>query len=701
MQYEDVRPVAHAQVIPIRDLGSAISALRWHILAFATLCCVLSVVVSINLEKVYRAQATILVEDQSGQGLDFESLISVTADKSFLYTQRAIITSTSVMELAAQKAGFFSKHGSTQANADHGVFSRLLESVGVVSPEAIDASERDSVINEFSSAITITPVIATRIIKIESDMTDKELALQSVAAVIDAYIERQLESRMNVSGAASQWMENKLSSLKQRMREAEGNLQAYLEREAIIDLSGGRSVSEQELEDALSKLSQAEETVASLEAQYSQIQKLKSAHWSKLATVPGIYSDSMVKQFRAEYAKAESLFDRIKLRYGHKHPKYRAAEGELASAESNLHGAIVQMVSKIEREYELSLSKSKALQEELGASKKQIQQVTEKQSKLSELRTEVAAKRQLYNSFVKRINEIDAMGDNSAVRVQVIDEPRLLPGYVWPHVGLFGVLSFLVGLIVAIVIVTWRSFINQTFSSAEKLERALSLPVAAALPRFSLTDGDGNSDPRFLESVRSLRTFVTLNAQKAGGSVIQISSSEAGEGKSSTSLALAQALSTNGKVLLLEADLRRPVMIDRLKLDPESKGLSDFLSDKCNLQECIVRHEDVLIIPAGTSRAGSHEKLGSRKFAALIEKLASSFDWVVVDTPPVNIVSDALEVSRYSDQLLYLVRAERTEQRQIIRGVSQFEKSMRPVTALVVNAVRRGRVAYEDYYAEI
>lgn len=204
------------------------------------------------------------------------------------------------------------------------------------------------------------------------------------------------------------------------------------------------------------------------------------------------------------------------------------------------------------------------------------------------------------------------------------------------------------------------------------------------------------------EAYKLLRTNLTLSLPVKEGTcrMIGITSSVVGEGKSSTAINLAYSLGKDRKrVLLLEADMRKPVLRDTFKL-PKGYGLSNLLTGGCNLQEAIatkVLHPAVAILPAGDIPPNPAELLNSTPMNTLLETVSQIFDYIIVDLPPVTAVSDALIMANRLDGMIVVVQKGYCDQRALAETMRRLEQVQAKVLGFVVTHADSPEGKYKKY----
>lgn len=203
------------------------------------------------------------------------------------------------------------------------------------------------------------------------------------------------------------------------------------------------------------------------------------------------------------------------------------------------------------------------------------------------------------------------------------------------------------------------------------------------------------------EAYKMLRTNLVFSLTKKGCKRVLITSGNPREGKSITCVNLAVTLAqTNSRVLLIDCDLRKSVVHKIMKLK-SVPGISDFLGGMCEFRECFrdTTYPNLKVICAGTIPPNPGELLGSEGMKSTLDALEESFDYILLDTPPVNMVSDALGLSRYCDGVLVVVKHNQTLKPELTKTISHLKFVEARVLGLVMNGKERSnRLGYGSYH---
>jgi capsular exopolysaccharide synthesis family protein len=392
---------------------------------------------------------------------------------------------------------------------------------------------------------------------------------------------------------------------------------------------------------------------------------------------------------------SRKLFELAK-RYGPKHPKRIAVEAELESLQTLIIRKVNEVVISIEKDYVNSVEKVKGTKQRLAESKKDYLRLSRLRNKLSQLQREVDTNKELYNNYLVRLKEADAMGNyKSNFYVRFIDKAIVPLNQFAPNKALMVIISIVLSLAITSIIIIMRELLRDTLNSRSKLENFSEAPILAVLPKFKSSNSEKKedvyyTDNRFTEAVRTLRTALLFNGEGKPAKVIAITSSVPNEGKSTVALHLARSFSEMEKVLLIEADMRHPTIAKNMNLSPHRPGLSNLLAKTHQINECIIRDKNLKldILTSGISPANPLAFLSMKRFNMLIKVFGNFYDRIIIETPPVNAVSDAVIISKLVESVLYVVHGEKTKREQITTGLRMLKQTNAPIAGVVINHSR-------------
>ena len=522
-----------------------------------------------------------------------------------------------------------------------------------------------------------------------------------------------------MSEKATSWLASRLTELKIKLEESQNKLLNYKESEGLVDYGGGVNVlTEQEIGIITSKLLDAEANMAQAKILYDEVAKTKEQGTSALLGLPVIDSNDMVRRFKIDLQEAQFNLDELKNRYGDKHPKVIDATSRRNTARSNLNSQILNITDTIEKDYTLAQQSVESLQNTLKDGKQEAIVVGRSRIELMHLEREVELNQKLYDTFYTRIREVDEAENMSTTNAQIAEYAEAPITPVKPRKLLIVLLSLLLSMGAAIAVAIVRESMNETVSSADDVEKILKTRMLGIIPLVSkkiikkhgksaLIPGTITEDRgAFSESIRTIRTSVCLNELAEPHSVIMVTSALPGEGKSTLASHLAHSLSQVERVLLIECDMRRPSLHRAFDFE-NTLGLAQLLTGEAQFIDCIKLGaiDDLDVIPAGSIPDQPLELLGSKRFKHLISQMKKRYDRIVIDSAPVQAVSDALILGQMADTVLYAVKANSTTSSISARGIKRLRESGINIAGAVVTQVNiqkissyGGDLGYQGYY---
>ncbi|PSL15779.1 capsular exopolysaccharide synthesis family protein [Marinobacterium halophilum] len=713
--------------IDLLQLWRTIWRRKWSILTLMLVVMMLAALVVLSMTPIYRASSTLLIEQQAAKVVSIEEVYGLEGNSNeYLQTQFELLKSRGLAERVVRQLNLtthpeFDPRQQPEPLIDlKGLFDSMDVSrwLPMTTPDDLVESEVmtealifDAVVKAFMERTSISPIMKTQLVRVQIEMADARLAAQAANALANAYIESQLEARLAMTQTATTWMNDRLSGLKGKLQESERRLQEFRESENLVDLEGVTTVAGGELSQTGDRLIDARRNRAEAESQYRQVASMRNGGWQRLASVPAVLSNQLVQQLKAEEGRARSKVQELSRRYGPKHPSMISAQSELSAATTNLRSQVDQVVASIEREYQLATANERSLQGSFNENKEQIQDIKRKEFKLRELQREVDGNRSLYDTFMTRLKETSATSDFESVNARIVD-PAVVPDEpVKPKKSLVVAIAGLLALMAGIGMVLLLEFLNNTFKSTEDVETKLNLPVLGILPmlkgkerRDIATMFTRDEDKSFTESIRTIRTGVVLSGLDNPHKVLVVTSSIPGEGKSSVAANLAFAMGQMEKVLLIDADMRRPTVAKSFDFPVGTPGLANLVAGTARLEDCIKElDENLSVIPAGTVPPNPLELLSSQRFAKVLRVLEDRYDRIIIDSPPTQAVSDALVLSTHANALIYVIKSESTAIPLAKRGVGQLLQNNAPVTGVVLNQVdikkaKKQGYSYGGYY---
>ncbi len=696
----------------LRFWRRSISKHKWSALGLAMAIALLTTLIVFVIQPTYRSTATLMLESNKSKVVSIEEVYSaMSSNREYYQTQAEILKSEELARRIVTKMRLVDHPVMDPRKQQESGFSlkKLVPAAWLgedttdrFTPEKMQAA----VIGRFKKELTIELVRNSQLIKISYESPDKEFAANAANWVADGFIEADMDARLAMTQKAGAWLTERLSGLRKKLEESERALQQFRERERIVDAKGvAQSGASKQLEQLSEGLVSARQKRAEAEAAYQQVQ---SAQKSKIdvESIPAVQKNPIYIQLKSVESAAESRLADAAKKYGPEHPKRQTADAEVRAAKENTKRQIDTITTSITKEYELVRAQENAVERALAQSKGDILGMNRKEYELGVHEREVASNKSLYEMFTARMKETNVAGDLQSPIARVVDPAVVSAGPYSPKKTRIIGIAAVVGLILGIMLALLLEYLDNTIKNAEDVDIKLQQPLLGQLPRLKgkIEAGDlqiafvKDKDPGFSEEIRSIRTGVLLSSIDSPHKVLLVTSSIPGEGKTSVATNIALALGQVRKVCLIDADMRRPTVAKVLGVDTTSKGLSNLVSGSDPTSECLHFNKElgIHVIPSGVVPPNPLELLSSVRFAEAMKWLEDSFDVVIIDSPPLQLVSDPLILSQFANSVIYVVKADSTPYQVALGGLDRLREAKAHVLGVIINQIDREKA--DRYY---
>jgi capsular exopolysaccharide synthesis family protein len=686
---------------PAQHLLQFLKRRGWLVLALALVGLLVGIIANLILPKYYTAKAKIeILEDKSAQ-FRLEQSVSAVAgvDSTKLDTEIEILKSqTLALEVI--------KTLHLNSNPD---FLKLQAG----RPWDISGPEvRNALIQIFLSRLTVSRSGHTNIIEISVKSPRRELSALIANTLIDAYIEHTFRDNFTATEKIAGWLDQQLSSLKDKLRNSEIHMLQLQSDLGVIGL-----VQDQTQSVMVANLEELNRDFAN-----AQVDRLiKEARYRTISNAPEKVVDALAGEIPTLQAMKISLsqlnteYTALIQTYGPAYPRVRVLRAQIDQLESTIKTEDVAQISRAQKELEAAESNEKMLKGMLDSQVREALGHGEKAIQYELARHEYDANRLLYDGLQERLQEAGIIAGLHSSSVRVVDNADIPIGLSHPRVHLNQALGLGIGLVLGFGVAFVFEAMDTNLKTMTEIEHVLQLPLIGVIPkvpssellpstfREHATTAGASNWSRIAEGLRGMRTSILLSSPGSPPKVLMITSSRPSEGKTSIACLAAITLALNGsRTLLIDADLRRPSVHAQFKVAKQT-GLSSILSGKIGFREAVVpwmELPNLHILPSGQVPPLPSELLGSKQMERLFEELRGEYDFIVVDTPPVLTVTDASILSRLTDAAVLILRYGAVQQQVVLRCVGLLVRSGAHLLGAVVNAVNFDSPEYADYYGK-
>lgn len=666
---------------------------KWGIIMVVAAVGMLAAMYASSLRPIYRATATLMLEMGKPKVIStqelFEAYNGTTRD--YFLTQFEIIKSRELAERLVRTMQLAKHREYDPAQkakpwyADWVPAQFLPGTTAAKAPNPVDLEE--SVVAQVMGQINLQPVKNTQLVKLSFDSNDPVLAERVPNTLAMIYIVSDLEARGETTRRSMSFLKEQAEDLKRKLDASERALQDFREREKIV-VEKGVSVSGaiRQLEELQNSLEDARRKRLDAEVLYNQVNVARQGPASALESLSVVQRNAVMARFKEAEAEAERRVSEASKRYGPEHPKMVAAQSDLKAVRDNVHRQVSVVVEAVVKDYEVAKANEASLERAFTRAKAESQDYNRKEFTLARLEREVASNRQLYDLFTQRAKETNT-GDVPSAIARVID-PAILPKSPYgPNKRNIVGVAMLVALAIAVAIALLLEQLDITVKTSHEVESKLEVKAVGVLPRMQPRPGVPvarlfmeDNQSAFAEGIRSIRSDLLLSGIDSPQKVVLLTSSLPEEGKTTVACNLAFAFSQVKKTLLVEADMRRPKLAHVLGGDAHRAGLSELVAGTAPLDECVypAENSNLWVLQSGRVPLNPLELISSHRFGEVMQTLKQAFDVVVIDSPPMQLVSDALVLSQYASSVLYVVKADSTPYPLARHGLTQMKRVSEP-----------------------
>jgi polysaccharide biosynthesis transport protein len=701
----------------------SIAKRKWAILAMGAAFALVAAAMVQLMTPIYRSTATLLIEQNKAKVAPTEEVYANIGDsREHFQTQAEILKARALAIKLVDKLDLTRHPDFDPRQHRPPLLDRIRQQIGWPASEKPWTEEalRKAVVDSLMRRLTIEPVRLSQLIRVSFESPDPYVAADIANAVSQIYVDSDNEARLEMNVRAGDWLGSRLAGLRKNLEDSERALQEYRERARIIDTKGlAQSGATRQIEDLMTRLVAARQRRYVTEHAYQQVNSAKG----QVDTLPVVIRNPLVLRLKELENEAERRVSELSNRYGPEHPRMEQAEAELQQAKANTRRQIDIVVSSLVNDYELARANEQALERSVAEAKGDVQVINRKEFQLASLERAVATNRQIYELFLNRFRETSAArGPQANAVARLTDEARPSQLPIKPKKEQIISIAFMLGIVFGALISLLLERLNNTLNSTDDVEEKLGQPLLTALPllRGRAAKDLGRhylQDPGslFSEAIRTARTGVLLSSTGTGNVSVLVTSSIPDEGKTAVAINLALAQAQTKRVLLVDADLRQPAFGQQLGLTTGKPGLTDLLSGAATFAECLQRIDgtSLYVLSTGQVPLNPLELLMSQRFKQLVKALASTCDVLILDSPPVHLVSDALVLSKLVSGVVFVVKADSTPYplaRRCIEALDDVDANLFGVTLNQLDFKKADRYygaytgayyKYDGYYTRV
>lgn len=556
----------------------------------------------------------------------------------------------------------------------------------------------------------------TRLMTIAFDHPDPHVAQEMVDNLIHEYIALEGEQRLQAASVNLSYLIEEKKSIEEKLKQSEEKLSQYTKKLGSISVDNELNIIAGQLVDLNNRLGQAKADRLKIESDDKQVAKVRDDP-KALLEIASVQQLPEISSLRGQINTLDGEISKTRSVYGDRNPQYLQLQDQRATLQKALYAEALRAPDTLDRTYQAALDNEQALLRETNSQEQKAIDTKDLAIQSKVLQREIDADNLAFQAVLTKLNEETSQARSQPVYIEVMD-PACPAFKIKPKAIEVVAIAVVLGLVCSALTIFVLTSLDTSFKSVDELETALGIQVLAAVPMYMPADKDKKkpADDGAVESLpvmedpysaaseayRTLRASLLLLEDDSHS--VLITSAVPEEGKSTTSLSLAITMAQRGaRTLLIEADLRKPVMGRRLFKRQDQLGVADFLDDRADFDEIVQRSpiDNLSVIVAGQVNKNSGDLLLRRpRVEKLLALARQNFDQVIVDSAPLLAVSDTLTIARQFKVINLVVRSHKTPRRLVKRAVDVLKRAKRTPSGVTMSMVPPGNEYYYYGYNE-
>jgi succinoglycan biosynthesis transport protein ExoP len=665
---------------------------RWTIFSVTFVLTTVAAIVSFLMTPIYKATAHLEIEPET-PGAAADLYQRADADDPFLQTQIQVLKSEN---LAWQTIGQLG----------------LAAKLGVIPPEALTKEEIDKhkvqLIGAFENDLKIELLPKTRMLSVGFEGPEPELAAQVATSLVNNYLDynfRQKYEAIRRSG----WMEQQLDELKANVQKSQQALVTYEQQNQIVNSGEKQNVLEQMLGDLSRNLTNATSDRIEKESLYRQV----LANRNQMAS---LVHDDLLEKLEEKLADLKEQHTQTVAQYGPNFPNAKRLQLEVDEAQAQIEREQSRVLDRMNRDFNAAYNRERLAETAVVHQKDDVGKLNQLLVQDNMLRHEFDTNQQLYESLLQRLKDATVSAGLRSTNIHLVDSalPTRVP--VRPRKVLNIAIAFWAGMILGVMVAFAKEALDSSIKTAEEAEALIVTPALGIIPferisgflKRAISKKSGvdqlaltltkRPNCSMSEAFRALGTAVCKPSNSI--KTLLIASAQNGEGKTTTALNLAQALAQRkGPVLIMDCDLRKGGVAQALGIR-NHKGLSNVLSGELDVSQVAQQYApqpNLWVLTSGPVPFNPVRLLASQNMATLLDRLAESFEYVIIDSPPVLAVTDAAILSCLVDGVLLVAASGSTERGGLVRTRRILVGAGARILGIAVNKLDPRSPGYGNY----
>lgn len=687
---------------------------RWLICIFAVIGIVSALIITMMQTPKYQATSQLEVLTPSVKVFQDIEVTSETGDMRAFLTAREKILSRITAERVVFALQLSEKEDFLFPRPDVSPFNLLYKAFNISGSnkaEGLSAEDRNNIaVSRTRSNVSVQLIANTSILKITFHDQNPEYARNIANQFAQSFIDQRVDQGSQTSVQARDFIQEQVLLIKEKLQISEQALVDYAKFAGITVTGDEQSL----IGASLSEINKALSEAVQESLDYGRI--VKQINAGSGPSIEQVLSSEGLNKLRTTLSQLKSEYQQKLTLFKPGFPEMQQLQSQINELQNQLNLGTKVITDSIKLKHDETLEKVSDLRKKINELEGEQAVYQDKKIQYTMLKREVDSNRTQYDSLISKLNEVAVGSELRTQNAAIIDLATVPRSPYSPRLSINIAIGLIALLGLAGVVIYILEIINNTFSNPEQVEKELGLSILGIIPAINPKElVTMLADPKssLSESYRSLRTSLQFSGVDGHPKTMLITSSEPGEGKSTTAVKLAEDFATLGaRVLIIDCDMRKP-NIHRLFNIDNALGLSNLLTStirKEDMSRVIKKgtHKNISIITAGTIPPNPADLLSSARMGLMISQLSSRYDLVILDGPPVIGLSDAPILSRLTEATLMIVSANKATRKSAKMALKRLHAAGSNVIGVVMTMFTVGkfdenynyRYLSYDYYTD-
>ena len=657
-----------------------------YLIIFASLVSSLVLIYTLNLDKKYKSQAKIVIERDENNIVNIQEYSNMVSSSNRMNNQIALFKSDQVLEYIISNKKNYQQFINFFSENNQNIIQKIFKKKKIFNVKSLKGI--------ISSNLGIKNIKNSDILILSFQSTNPSVAKLALEQIIDSYQRYEIDSNIQVTSYANEKISDRLNILVGQMDIAQKKLSIYKKDNKLVDTGNVKQLKINEINSISERIINAKQEYQDQQNDLLSI-KVAEGDVDALLAIKDLKSRKDISDIKNILNATDSNIQSLSLIYTDQHPKIIQAKDQKKNLTKQLKNILDENIQQ--KAFELS-----NLDNFLKLSEKEMQKVTdelriieEKESGMLKFTRELESSQKLYESFLQRVKETNEAQNLQVSKLKIIELPSLPGSHFYPNPKKNFTIAFFLSIIFGYALLFFKE-INLTALKNTEVIDSLNILQLGILPRVGkIKDGNdilqmftSDNESHFAESIRSARTVLESKFSKHKSFLI--TSSNPSEGKTTFAFNLALSLEKSNKVLFIEGDLRRPTVLTRfVGFEGKKFGLSEIISGTAEFQEVI--HEipgtKLNIITAGEVKVDLSDVVTKDQLKKFFDTLKIEYDFIIIDSPPVQPVSDTLLLVQAVDYNFFIIRSEQTKTGSLMSSVKKIKNVGAKIDGIILNDV--------------